>query len=128
MQEEQVLPLRRSEHAPREARRFVVRTLSGWGRQASISVAEVVASELVTNAVRHATGRIELRLELHDGARVRVSVSDGSPQSRPLRGGSPDERGGFGLNIVDALTTSWGVDVDGDQKCVWADLDLARTP
>ena len=125
MPEEQGLHLRRTNAAPGEARRFTASTLLGWGWPASIPRVELITSELVMNALQHATGDIELRLELHgERARLRVSVCDESPQVKPVRGGLPDEHGGFGLNIVDTLATSWGVDVGGDHKRVWADLDL----
>lgn len=78
----------------------------------------LVASELVTNVVRHAgTGGVvelwacpgEVRIEVHDAAPA-------LPQMRE-RGG-PD--GGFGLRIVDRLTTQWGHRLTCHGKTVWA--------
>jgi anti-sigma regulatory factor (Ser/Thr protein kinase) len=110
--------------APAMARAFVVSTLFSWGRRTSIPIVELVATELVANAVQHAVPPIGLALSL-DGERLRVAVSDGAPDTPPVRRTTlPGTEGGYGLNIVDTLAEAWGYDVDGALKAVWADLDL----
>jgi anti-sigma regulatory factor (Ser/Thr protein kinase) len=77
--------------------------------------ANVMVSELVSNAYRHGEGRIELivesgpdgvRAEVHDEGLGKIA----SPVPRPARGG-------WGLTFVDCLADSWGVD-ENDSR-VW---------
>jgi len=113
-----------SADAPLKARAFVVSTLSSWGRRTSIPVVELIASELVSNAVQHAAPPILLALSL-DGERLRISVSDGAPHLPPeLRMTRLGVASGYGLNFVNTLSEAWGYEVDGPSKDVWADLDL----
>ncbi|GLW34152.1 ATP-binding protein [Actinoplanes regularis] len=94
--------------APGAARRAVVAVLGGWGfrDQDWLDGAAVVVSELVTNAVRHGGGCVALNVEA-DGGRVVVSVADGS--SVVPRRRDPDEVGGRGLVLIEALAENWTV-------------------
>ncbi|WP_433833927.1 ATP-binding protein [Actinoplanes sp. CA-015351] len=94
--------------APGAARRAVVAMLAGWGfRDADwLDSAAVVVSELVSNAVRHGGGCLELQLEAHDG-RVVVSVADGSAVVPRRR--DPDDEGGRGIALIEALAAGWSV-------------------
>jgi serine/threonine-protein kinase RsbW len=113
-----------------EARRRVRRQLALWRvPEATCDNAQVVVSELVTNALRHTrseTVGCELRLA---GPLLRVAVaSDGSgPSEVPSQAGEDDE-GGRGLFLVCALSQGWGVRPrdSGRGHVVWADLP-ART-
>ena len=59
-----------------------------------------------------------------EGERLRVS-SPMEPHLPPVqRMTLPGQEGGYGLNIVDTLSDTWGYDVDGTLKAVWASLDL----
>jgi len=83
-----------------------------------------ILSELLANAVVHARvppGReIETRF-IRMSTGVRIEVHDASDERPVLR--APDESGGFGLQLVDSLSTRWGVEErDGVGKCVWADV------
>ncbi|SEB71919.1 Anti-sigma regulatory factor (Ser/Thr protein kinase) [Streptomyces sp. 2224.1] len=86
--------------------------------------AELLLSELVTNAVRaQAPGVAEvgIRFAWADG-RLRLEVRDASDEL-PVRGeAKEDEECGRGLVLVDALASGWGVDRDGTGKTVWAEL------
>lgn len=91
--------------------RDAVADLLGRARPApdrrSVQDAQLVVSELVTNAAKHAPGPCALRLELLPGATaLRVSVTDTS--SEPLRQRPPDPRrvGGHGLHLVSMLATA----------------------
>jgi anti-sigma regulatory factor (Ser/Thr protein kinase) len=70
---------------------------------------ELLVSEVVTNAVRHAAsdgpGAIELAAWFGPGE-VRVAVRDGGTVVPAPR--TPDDEGGFGLNIVDQVADEWG--------------------
>jgi anti-sigma regulatory factor (Ser/Thr protein kinase) len=84
---------------------------------------DLVISELAGNAIRHAGGLGEVRLDWVAGV-VRVSVRD--PQDREPVRRTPDDRtdSGRGMLLVEAVSTGWGVDHDLDRggKCVWVEL------
>jgi anti-sigma regulatory factor (Ser/Thr protein kinase) len=92
--------------------------------------AQIIASELVANSVRHsdaAAGRqIELEVEF-DADFVKIEVCDaGSGYKRDAvhrRPAGPD--GGFGLLLVAELSDAWGVSGDGG-TCAWALLDRTK--
>ena len=108
--------------SPAQARAIVRRTLGLWDGD-GVRVAELLTSELVTNAVRHAATKIVLRVALEANT-VRVEVSDLDTAMPALRE-APDI-GGYGLRIVDRLAARWGVVVIPDGgKTVWFELDLA---
>ena len=108
--------------APRDARVFVAAQLRGALTVEQEQVAQLLVSELVTNAVRHADGKV-IVVDVRAEDRVRVSVTDESPRMPQQRSPSLDEPGGRGLMIVDELAEAWGVDaVPGDGKRVWFEL------
>ncbi|GAA4913265.1 anti-sigma regulatory factor (Ser/Thr protein kinase) [Stackebrandtia albiflava] len=85
-----------------------------------------VATELICNAVRHATplpdGDLSVSCRVADGE-VEFSVTDGGgatlPRPRPLDTTAPDGRG---LLIVSALASNWGVQDESHGRTVWARL------
>jgi anti-sigma regulatory factor (Ser/Thr protein kinase) len=110
--------------APATARSAVRRVLEEWGLTAATIDAELVASELVANALMHAPGHGQYRFEisrLDHG--VRLALTDGSPIApiiRQLDDGAP---GGRGLRIIDAVASAWGHDErPHGGKTVWVDL------
>lgn len=106
----------------RIARSFVARTLHGWELDAFIPDAQLVASELASNAVLHA--RTEIRLTLRSDGRhwVRIELQDQNSRL-PAQVACPvDATSGRGLAMVEALATSWGVAGEGGGKTVWAEL------
>lgn len=84
--------------------------------------AELVCTELVTNAVEHARGPRSVGLAVSD-TEVRVTVTDGSPDRRPVPGRSrfAGEFRGRGLTLVDALS-EWSVRTERRAKTVVATL------
>jgi anti-sigma regulatory factor (Ser/Thr protein kinase) len=104
-----------------EARRFTVETLRRWGREDLSGSGALLVTELVTNAILHARTRISLVIERRADS-VRVEVRDGSPIRPALRDHGLDATTGRGLALVAKLAESWGVDVDGAGKVVWAQL------
>lgn len=87
--------------------------------------AELLVSELVTNAVLHARSAMRVTVDRRDGA-LRVSVSDRSPVPPRLRDYGPDAVTGRGMLLVDRLARSWGVERHQDEgKQVWFELDFA---
>ena len=84
----------------------------------------LLVTELVTNGVRHGSerGAVQVAVAVH-GERVRVEVSDAgrgfTPPAAPIPRG--DGTGGWGLQLVDRVASTWGVEVDGG-TCVWFEL------
>jgi serine/threonine-protein kinase RsbW len=108
-----------------EGRKAAVRALGRRLDQRTLQDVELLVSELVTNALRHgeprADGTIALRLEVVD-ENVRVVVEDGGNHFRWERVSVDEERlGGYGLQLVDRLASSWGVSEDGT-KAVWFEV------
>lgn len=103
--------------------RHVVRE---WGLAALGEGAELVASELVTNAVqvsRAISQAAPVRLWLlSDGMQLVILVWDASPQPPVRIGASDDGENGRGLLLVDAVSAQWGWHFPPDMggKAVWA--------
>ncbi len=106
-----------------EARHQTRATLTVWGvPEDAVDVAELIVSELVTNAIRHCDTRHLVHLQVRDdGAALHVEVSD--PSRRHPRPGvaSPDAESGRGLFLVRAVCSEFGArDRDPVGKTVWA--------
>jgi anti-sigma regulatory factor (Ser/Thr protein kinase) len=113
--------------APARSRDVAVRTFRRWDLPEDlIRVAEIVVSELVTNAVRHAGTPAHLVLQRHPRY-LHVAVRDESPDL-PQRAEFPTglAETGRGLHIVSMLATRWGVLPSADGKAVWATFHLPR--
>jgi anti-anti-sigma factor len=124
---QRTVALPRGPHAPADARAATEAACLAWHVPAGVREAAVlIASELVTNAVRHAgTGT---RLTVACGPRtLKVAVTDFAPQRavRPRPAGAPPFGG---LAVVSALARYWGVRDEPDGKTVWARLPLAPAP
>ncbi|MFD7055358.1 ATP-binding protein [Streptomyces mirabilis] len=111
--------------AVRSARTLAARQLTEWGLQGLQDATQLIVSELVTNAIRHGTGQIELRLVRHQV--LTCEVSDTGPSTpRPRRARTMDENG-RGLFLVTNLCRRWGSRPVPGGKVVWADQDLPHT-
>jgi anti-sigma regulatory factor (Ser/Thr protein kinase) len=104
-----------------EARRFTVDTLRRWDREDLTTSGALLVTELVTNAILHARTMVRVILERGTDF-VRVEVRDGSLIRPALRNHGLDATTGRGLALVSRLADTWGVDVDGTGKVVWAHL------
>ncbi|GAB2892223.1 ATP-binding protein [Streptomyces mayteni] len=117
------------ETSPAEARRRTRHQLLEWHTPLEIcDNAQLVISELVTNALRHTdSDSVGCELELLGGLlRVAVASEGRGPRHTPTVAGPQDE-GGRGLLLVCALASVWGVRPRdaGRGHVVWADLPLA---
>ena len=108
--------------AARRARSLIRRPLRQWGLTDLIPVAELVVSELVTNAVRYAQSKISLRLVL-EGA-LFCEILDDSAALPRLRQASEDDERGRGLQVVSQVAQRWGTRRTGTGKVVWCELPV----
>lgn len=103
------------------ARRFVSNAVSAAGFPGLTADAELVVSELVTNAQLHARPPVVVQVSVGEGA-VRIAVADGNRLS-PVRGvARSDAMTGRGVALVEALSREWGVEQVSGGKVVWAEL------
>jgi hypothetical protein len=104
-------------------RKQVVEQLDTWSLQEAAFTAELVVSELVTNAIRYGAHPIRLRL-IHDAATLICEVSDTSHTAPHLRRAKTWDEGGRGLLLVAQLTERWGSRHTGEGKTIWAEIGL----
>ncbi|MBM9624139.1 ATP-binding protein [Streptomyces zhihengii] len=109
---------------PHQLRRTLRAALHHWNRHELVDAAELLLTELVTNALRHASGpTVNVRVA-HLDSHLKIEVNDGTPRC-PLPGSSsPDAEHGRGLFIVDAVADAWGV--SEDRTTVWCTLPLTE--
>ncbi len=100
-------------------RKDVVAQLERWGLSDAVFVTELVVSELVTNAIRHAEPPVRLRL-IHDTTLI-CEVSDGGTTAPHLRRARSYDEGGRGLLLVARLTERWGTRQSATGKTIWAE-------
>src|SRR5262245_2130011 len=107
----------------REARRLVIKPLKKWKLGTFVPLTQLLASELVTNAIRYAQGSVTLRL-ICEGTLV-CEVADSSPALPRLWDAAGDERG-RGLQIVSRLSHRWGTRRTPTGKIVWCEQQIPR--
>ena len=119
-------------HAAAAARRATATQLDRWELDELRPDAELLVSELVTNAVLHSRGDVSLTLAVADGM-LEVGVTDPGPRLPPKRGlagGAPGPpwtaEGGRGLRLVDRLSVEWGVVTLTRGKQVWFRLEVGN--
>ena len=105
-----------------DARTFVSRRLAEWGMDELVFTTELIVSELVTNALRHATGPITLRL-IRERALI-CEVSDASSTSPRMRHARTTDESGRGLLIVAQLSRRWGTRYTANGKIIWAEQSV----
>lgn len=104
------------------AREHARTQLVSWGLEPLVDTAELLVSELVTNALRYGEGEIRLRLLL-DRMLVCEVWDAGLVQPRRRRARDTDE-GGRGLQLVGLLSAAWGSRRTPRGKTVWFELPL----
>jgi anti-sigma regulatory factor (Ser/Thr protein kinase) len=97
-----------------------------WGLADLADTAELVVSELVTNAVqasarlRTAGPSVVVLWITSDGLSLVIHVWDASPEMPVRKDSAPDEESGYGLMLVEALSKDHGVYRKAEGKTVWA--------
>ena len=85
--------------------------------------ATLLVSELVTNALMHGGPPVVASLDVDSRRHLRIAVSDGGHVVPRMRRDA-DETGGFGLRIVESLSSSWGCAISHAGKTMWCELLL----
>jgi anti-sigma regulatory factor (Ser/Thr protein kinase) len=112
-------------YAVREARHFVRQQIGSWGlSDQTVETAELLVSELATNAVRHAAGPGPIEIRLSYDERLTCEVAD-QIATEPAPARLPDEleESGRGLYLVNALSDAWGSRRTSTGKVVWFALE-----
>ncbi|MFE4576598.1 ATP-binding protein [Streptomyces chartreusis] len=111
---------------PQRLRRLTRASLKHWGRPDLVETAELLLTELATNALWHGSHlNIGVRIAIED-AHLKIEVNDGSPLRPELRQAKPDDEGGRGLLLVECMANAWGVSDDG--TTTWCTLPLIKGP
>jgi anti-sigma regulatory factor (Ser/Thr protein kinase) len=111
--------------APGAVRRHVRSVARGWGLADLAGTAELLASEIVTNAVQASAlvrteGPPVIRVRItSDGVSMVVHVWDACPQMPVARQADIDDNGGRGLMLVQELSKDWGSYPKAGGKVVW---------
>jgi serine phosphatase RsbU (regulator of sigma subunit)/anti-sigma regulatory factor (Ser/Thr protein kinase) len=107
----------------RRARTLVNEQMEKWDLGDLAYTTELLVSELVTNAINHATGEVSLRLIL-DRALVCEVFDDAAAMPR-LKNADDDAESGRGLHVVSQLAQRWGTRRTPAGKAVWFEQALA---
>lgn len=121
-------------HAPLAARAAVAAWMAGHVDETTLADAQLLVVELVANSVRQADAPADAALRIRGeirGDALRLEVEDrGRGGSIARRAADLQHGGGFGMNVVEALSRRWGVDRDAGTR-VWAEIGIravARDP
>ncbi|MFD9391959.1 SpoIIE family protein phosphatase [Streptomyces sp. NPDC060000] len=107
-----------------EARHMIRAAVRTWGARDRSDEIELVADELITNALMHTEGAAIVTLRVLTGTeqRLRVEVEDSSSALPRRREAGESGVSGRGLLLVDLLADEWGVEARGGGKCVWCEF------
>ncbi|WP_028798767.1 SpoIIE family protein phosphatase [Streptomyces sp. 142MFCol3.1] len=107
-----------------EARHMIRAAVRAWGAGERADEIELVADELITNALMHTEGSaiVTLRVLTGPDRRLRAEVEDVSSALPRRREAGESGVSGRGLLLVDRLTDVWGVEARGGGKCVWCEF------
>ncbi|MEU5977880.1 ATP-binding protein [Streptomyces sp. NPDC047315] len=90
-----------------------------WRLDHLVDTVDVLVSELVTNALQHGEGSVEVHLWRTD-SRLLIEVGSASPRVPRVRDASPYDENGRGMHLVALLADGWGVTAGG----AWCALRL----
>ncbi|MCY0958077.1 SpoIIE family protein phosphatase [Streptomyces sp. H27-H5] len=106
------------------ARHMIGAAVRSWGARGRSDEIELVADELIVNALMHTDGPAIVTLRILAGSqrRLRVEVEDRSSALPRRREAGDSGVSGRGLMLVDRLADVWGVEPRGSGKCVWCEF------
>ncbi|MEU9992050.1 ATP-binding protein [Streptomyces sp. NPDC048045] len=126
-------PLEREPTSVRRARRLVTAQLGEWALEDLVDTAELLVSELVTNALRHTRGPLRLNLRLLH-SQLLCEVEDTEPACPSRNAVDADAESGRGIELLDLLADAWGGTRTATGKTMWFELQAearaqgAQTP
>lgn len=101
--------------------------IADWKLDEVADVAAQLVSELVTNSVEHAQTEFVRLMVIHAEATLWIDVGDDDAANLPARRqAGPDDIGGRGLAIIEAMSDRWGVSVTDSGKSVWCAIAVPR--
>lgn len=103
------------------ARRFVRDHCEQWGCGDMVAAAELILTELVTNAFIHARSRCRIRVRYAADV-LRLEVRDDGQGVPDPQAAHPDDEHGRGMLLISSLAKAWGVEPESSGKLVWAEL------
>ncbi|MFJ8213358.1 SpoIIE family protein phosphatase [Streptomyces sp. NPDC096033] len=108
------------------ARHMIGTAVRAWGARSRADEIELVADELIVNALMHTDGPAIVTLRVLSGPqrRLRVEVEDRSSALPRRREAGEAGVSGRGLMLVDRLADVWGVEPRGSGKCVWCEFTV----
>jgi anti-sigma regulatory factor (Ser/Thr protein kinase) len=98
--------------------------MDGVLTEEKLATAELLTSELVTNAVLHGRGEPVLAVDVENG-RVRIAVHDDTTSVPVVGNPGPLAGSGRGMQLIESLAARWGVEPDARGKDVWFELELS---
>ncbi|MER6777678.1 MULTISPECIES: SpoIIE family protein phosphatase [unclassified Streptomyces] len=109
------------------ARHMIGAAVRAWGARERADEIELVADELIVNALMHTDGPAIVTLRVLTGPqrRLRVEVADRSSALPRRREAGESGVSGRGLMLVDRLADVWGVEPRGSGKCVWCEFVMS---
>ena len=107
--------------APRRARQWIESVVADAAWDGPLDQLKLLVSELVSNAIRYSGDDVGLTVYIHQCG-IWVSVADDGAGRVKLRHAGPHEVTGRGLEIVDAVSGTWGVITERAGKSVWFEL------
>lgn len=108
------------------ARRFVEETLRRWECEGLLDTVNLLVSELVTNSIVHAASAADIAVLLKPDA-VRIEVADHGQVVPAVKEADETATSGRGLALVEALSSSWGVEPGPEGKTVWFEVPRPDT-
>ncbi|MFD0033159.1 ATP-binding protein [Streptomyces sp. NPDC127172] len=114
-------PLQRELTSASRARHLVTAQLDDWALDELVDTAELLVSELVTNALRHTQGPLRLNLRLRH-SRLLCEVEDTEPAGPVRNVVDLDAEGGRGTELLDLLADAWGNIRTATGKTIWFEL------
>jgi serine/threonine-protein kinase RsbW len=113
------------------ARAFLTQLLHGWEIDDQvIDDASLLTTELMSNAVEHGSGVVELEIAVQNGL-LHIGVHDDSVELPAKHDAtSASVEGGRGIWLVQSIAHDWGSDSSGREpgKTVWFELTTLQTP
>jgi anti-sigma regulatory factor (Ser/Thr protein kinase) len=108
--------------AARHARQFISGVLLDWDLADQRETIVLLVSEVVTNALSHTDGEVELTMSRLPGL-VRVEVTDERATAPHNLGGGLLDESGRGVPLLGGFSDRWGTLPRGEGKVVWFELD-----